>query len=96
MRALVQDLYGHNSVRVMNPLAKTWESNSYHIGKILAEHVNDEYPATFNRRYPHRYNEILEHEEDLQLSRRSHIEITSSCVPPPRDRSSRNLIYLEF
>ena len=39
--------------------------------KILAEHINDEYHATFNRRYPHRYNQILEHEEDLQLSRRS-------------------------
>ena len=33
---------------------------------VLAEHY-----ATFNRRYPHRYNEILEHEKDLQLSKRS-------------------------
>ena len=39
--------------------------------KELAEHINDEYHATFSRRYPVRYNEILEHEEDLQLSRRS-------------------------
>ena len=39
--------------------------------EILAEHIHDEYHATFNRRYPRRYNAILEHEEDLQLPRRS-------------------------
>ena len=37
----------------------------------LVRHINDEYHETFSRRYPIRYNEILEQEEDLILSRRS-------------------------